>query len=69
MKTIGEQILPNSAQVKKLRYPHSVRFVVHEKVEAAEALGYEWTSALKDTHHGDYAVMMVWPHDTEPPNV
>jgi hypothetical protein len=53
----------------KMRYPHSVRFVTHEKVAAAEALGYEWTSALTDTHHGEHAVLMVWPHDTEPPNV
>ena len=61
--------MQNSAQATKLRYPHIVRFIVHEKVEAAEALGYEWTSALDDTHHGEYARLMVWPHDTEPPNV
>jgi hypothetical protein len=69
MKTTGEQNLPNSAQVPTMRYPHSVRFVTHEKVEAAVALGYEWTSALTDTHHGEHAVLMIWPHDTDPPNV
>jgi hypothetical protein len=58
-----------AAEKPKMRYPHSVRFVTHDKVEAAEALGYEWTSALTDTHHGEHAVLMVWPHDTEPPNV
>ena len=64
MKTI-EPNTPNSAPAK-MRYPHLVRFVRHEDVEGYEKQGWEWTSALVDTHHGEHAVLMIWPHDTEP---
>lgn len=68
MTTTGEQNLLDSAPVKKLRYPHLVRYVVNDEVEQYQAQGWEWTSALVDTHHGEHATLMVWPHDTDPPN-
>jgi hypothetical protein len=68
MTTTGEPNLPNSAQARTMRYPHLVRYVSNDEVEQFRAQGWEWTSALVDTHHGEYATLMVWPHDTDPPN-
>ena len=59
--------MPNSAQAKN-RYPHTVRFVRNDEVQEYEKLGWEWTSALVDTHHGQYSSLMIWPYETEPPN-
>jgi hypothetical protein len=67
--TTTEQNLPNSAQARTMRYPHLVRYVSNDEVERFRAQGWEWTSALVDTHHGEHATLMVWPHDTDPPNV
>jgi hypothetical protein len=64
---MSEPNTQNSAPAKR-RYPHQVRYVSHEDCERFERQGWEWTSALVDTHHGEHAVLMVWPHDTEPPN-
>jgi hypothetical protein len=67
--TTTEQNLPNSAPVKKLRHHHWVKYVPHEQVAAYVAAGWEESSALVDTHHGEYCKLCVWPHDTDPPNV
>jgi hypothetical protein len=64
---MSEPNTPNSAPAK-LRYPHQARYVKHEDVDRFAADGWEWTSALVDTHHGEHAVLMVWPHDSDPPN-
>jgi hypothetical protein len=64
---MSEPNMPNSVPTIN-RYPHQARYVEHENVERFMALGWEWTSALVDTHHGEHAALMVWPHDTEPPN-
>jgi hypothetical protein len=58
---------PNSAQ-GKLRYPHYTQLVEHDAVSRYIALGWERSNGLVDTHHGDRATLMVWPHNTEPPN-
>jgi hypothetical protein len=68
-KTTTELNTPNSVQTSKLRYPHSGRYVPHEDVPRYLEIGWEWTSALVDTHHGEHATFMVWPHETDPPNV
>jgi hypothetical protein len=52
----------------KMRFAHWYRYVPHDEVAAYEARGWDWTSALVDTRHGEHAVLMSWPHDTEPPN-
>lgn len=54
-------------QQTKMRYAHTYRYVRHEDVPAYEAKGWEWTSALVDTHHGEHAALMCWPHETEAP--
>ena len=66
MMKIGEQ----NTQIlspENMRYAHHLRYVRPDDVERLMAQGWEWTSALQDTHHGDYACLMVWPHETEPP--
>jgi hypothetical protein len=50
------------------RYQHFYRYVQHEDVPHFEKQGWEWTSALVDTHHGEHAALMIWPHESEPPN-
>lgn len=67
-KTTTGPNMPNSAPLKLRRYPHQARYVKHEDVDRFTAQGWEWTSALVDTHHGEHSVLMVWPHETEPPN-
>lgn len=62
-----ERNMPNSAAGTKLRYPHHTLMVAHEDVPKYIEMGWEWTSALVDTHHGEHGALMVWPHETEPP--
>ena len=50
------------------RHFHFYRYVTHECVDDFKKQGWEKTDALLDTHHGEYAVLMVWPHKSEPPN-
>ena len=59
---------PSSAGETKRRYPHHTQMVAHEDVPRFLERGWEWTSALVDTHHGERAALMVWPHETEPPS-
>lgn len=42
------------------------RYVRLHLVEAFEALGWKRTSALIDTPHGDYSMLMQWAGDGEP---
>lgn len=57
---------PNSAPAT--RFPHWTQLVEHERVPRFVELGWEPSTALLDTHHGERATLMVWPHETEPPN-
>ena len=53
----------------KMRMLTWYKYVPHDDVAAYVAAGWEKSTALKDTHHGDYATLCVWEHDGEPPDV
>jgi hypothetical protein len=51
----------------KMRYPFYYRYIPHEDVAAYEARGWEASTALLNTHHGEHATLMCWERE-EPPN-
>lgn len=48
------------------RFPHSTKYVRHSDVPLYKSLGWDWTAALVDTHHGEHSAMMIWTHDGDP---
>jgi hypothetical protein len=52
----------------KMRYPHWVQLADHDRVPRLLELGWEKSTGLIDTNKGLYGCIMVWPHETEPPN-
>jgi hypothetical protein len=58
-----------AAEKPKMRLLTWYKYVPHEDVASHVALGWEESTALKDTHHGEHATLCVWEHETEPPNV
>jgi hypothetical protein len=52
----------------KMRLQTWCKYVPHEDVAAHLALGWEESSALVDTHHGEHATLCVWEHEGDPPN-
>jgi hypothetical protein len=51
-----------------MRYPHWVQLADHDRVPRLLELGWEKSTGLIDTNKGLYGCIMVWPHETEPPN-
>ena len=43
-----------------------LRYVVHSSVEAYKAKGWKVRNDMADTHHGKYAVLMIWEGEGEP---
>lgn len=43
------------------------RYVVHKLIPDYEALGWENTGDLRGTHHSEYADLMMWSGDGDPP--
>jgi hypothetical protein len=66
--TTTELNTPNSVPTTKLRYPHWVQLADHDRVPRLLELGWEKSTGLIDTNKGMYGCIMVWPHETEPPN-
>jgi hypothetical protein len=56
------------AEKSKMRYPHWVQLADHDRVPRLLELGWEKSTGRIDTNKGLYGCIMVWPHDTEPPN-
>jgi hypothetical protein len=65
-KTTTEPNTPNSAPAK-MRFPFYYRYIPHEDVAAYEAKGWEASTALLNTHHGEHATLMCWEREG-PPN-
>lgn len=44
-----------------------LRYVPHGQLVLFLARGWRISNDLAGTHHGEYSVLMVWPHESEPP--
>lgn len=44
-----------------------LQYVSHDRVQEYEQRGWCVTDGLVNTHHGEYATLMSWPHRTPPP--
>ena len=44
-----------------------LRYVAHGELLRFLALGWRISNDLAGSHHGEYAVLMEWPHESEPP--
>jgi hypothetical protein len=45
------------------RGSHIACYVRHKDIPDYERMGWLWTPALVDTHHGEFADLMVWVCD------